>query len=307
MLIIHCDGGLANRINCLANGLLIAQLWQVDYELVWPINRYCRASASDLLELDEQPVDRSKNEYILAENTGIIASDNFLSIEAGLYLNPSTCKSRSEFARKASMLLTICSKVIVFYPSPLPQFYFDVKRVAKSFKFKSSILLYSAKEQRRLALKPFLYWGLHLRGTDVRKANWYYSFFVRLSRILPGNLLVLSDDSQIIKAFSTQTVTVKTRQGIPLVDIYDQSLEWNASSIDENGQQLPYNVNRSRESVKEALVDLMLLSQSMPIPTSTSTFLELSLFLNPIYGSVISYLFYLRSKLNLIRSRVNLR
>lgn len=200
MLIIHCDGGLANRINCLANGLLMAQLWQVDYELVWPINRYCRASASDLLELDEQPVDRSKNEYILTENTGIIASDNFLSIEAWLHLNPSSCKSRSEFARKASMLLSNCNNVIVFYPSPLPQFYFDVKRVAKSFRFKSSILFCSSNEQRRLGLKPFLYWGLHLRGTDARKANWYYSFFVRLSRILPGNLLVLSDDFKIIRA-----------------------------------------------------------------------------------------------------------
>jgi hypothetical protein len=104
----------------------------------------------------------------------------------------------------------------------------------------------------------------------------------------------------LIKAFSTQSAKVKTRQGIPLVDRCDQSLKWNASSIDENGQQLPYNVNRSSESVKEALVDLVLLSQSIPIPTSTSTFLELSLFLNPIYGSLIGYLFYLRSKLKLL-------
>jgi len=302
-LIIHCDGGLANRVNCLVNGLLIANLWGLDYELVWPINRYCRASASDLLLLGLQSIDRSKNEYCLDRATGIIASDNFLSIRPELSINPSACKSRRRFNRALNILLKSCERIIVFYPLPLPQFYFDARRLTRSLAFTSQLINLASREQSRLGIKPFSYWGLHLRGTDARKKDSYYSFFARLSRILPGKSLVLTDDPGIIEPFSSMSPRVLTRRGISLVDRYHKSLEWSEASIDENGQKLPYNVNRNSESVKEAVVDLILLSQSIPIPTSTSTFFELSLFLNPIYGAFVGHLFYLRSKLNMIRSR----
>lgn len=299
-LIIHCDGGLANRINCLVNGLLLADLLALDYELVWPINRYCRARASDLFVLEVQPIDRPKNRYHLPADAGIIASDNFLSIRPEFSIDPSASKSRREFTRKLNVLLESCAKVVVFYPLPLPQFYFDVRRLSKVLKFTPQIINAVSREQSRLGLRSFTYWGLHLRGTDARRSGAYYSFFARLSTLLPGNSLVLTDDQEIIKLFSSLSSRVITRQGISLVDRYHGSLQWNEVSIDENAQKLPYNVNRSSECVHEALVDLILLSRSIPIPTSTSTFLELSLFLNPIYGGLVGYLFYFRAKISLL-------
>ena len=303
-LVIHCDGGLANRINCLVNGLLIANLWSLDLELVWPINRYCRAEASDLLLLDMQPLDKSKNQYCFRSDTGIVASDNFLSISSEFAIDPGTCRSRKEFIQGLNMLLKTCQRVIIFYPLPLPQFYFDARRIAKSLSFSPQLTNLALREQARLGLKSFWYWGLHLRGTDAKKTNSYYMFFARLCRILPGRSLVLTDDPDIVKLFSFLSPRVMTRRGISLVNRSHNGLAWDHASIDENGQKLPYNVNRSAESVQEALVDLILLSRSISLPTSTSTFLELSLFLNPVYGGLIGYFFYVRAKINLqLKSR----
>lgn len=299
-LIIHCDGGLANRLNCLNNGLLIAGLLDLSYQISWPVNRYCGAALTDLLDNCDFVIDKRKDEYPRGSNIGLIASDNFLCVNPGYLVDPGIHILRSSFVRKIHHLITSCELTILFYPLPLPQFYFDCWHSLGKLPIKISIRHAASQELLRLGLKPFRYWGVHLRGTDSRRSNQYYSFFRSLLVFLPGYSLLLSDDQSILEIFSHQR-RVKNRHGIPLVDKYNSNLEWSALAIDENSQFLPYNVNRSAESVREALIDLLLLSGSLPLPTSTSSFLEMSILLNPLYGRLLGFLFYARSVLGVVR------
>ena len=124
-LIVHCDGGLANRLNCLANGLVIAHFFQIEFEVSWPLNRYCRASISDLFDLDIRSVNRSKYEYADLAEPGLIASDNFLSVNSYCFVDPGVHVTRFKFVRNVSNLILHCNRVILFYPLLLPQFYLN--------------------------------------------------------------------------------------------------------------------------------------------------------------------------------------
>ena len=55
--------------------------------------------------------------------------------------------------------------------------------------------------------------------------------------------------------------------------------DWNSVTTDSSGRAYACNVNRSAISVIDAVIDLLILSHSMVVKTSNSTFLQTALVL----------------------------
>jgi hypothetical protein len=56
----------------------------------------------------------------------------------------------------------------------------------------------------------------------------------------------------------------------------DEKGGWNSLIVDEDGRNYPFNVDRDRESVYWALVDLLILAKTRILETSGSSFQALA-------------------------------
>jgi DNA replication protein DnaC len=59
--------------------------------------------------------------------------------------------------------------------------------------------------------------------------------------------------------------------------------EWRSVIVDDTGVEYPFNVERSDESVQQAIIDLYILSKSDMMRTSNSSFLRTSILLKKSY------------------------
>jgi hypothetical protein len=168
----------------------------------------------------------------------------------------------------------------VFYHSPLIPGYMDAAWVSaqiRLLKIRGEIEGQAAQFIERAGLQDVFY-GLHIRKTDFGAGGADdNSLFELVQGAGDKRFFVCSDDKGVEARF----------RNLPNVAIYEKQAyveklvagDWTTLASDHSGRVYPCNVNRSAQSVIDAVVDLLVLSHSEVIKNSNSTFLNAALLL----------------------------
>jgi hypothetical protein len=271
---VYCDGGLCNRLNALLGGLELSRNANFGLIVSWPINNWCELSLGDVLDIDGE---FALEEWEISELSMRLMEYSLIAHEQQSFDSPPVLNPNLEtnlHSLRGKIDRAVREKSVVYFNSVIPPCMRinDISRLARRLKFKAQFLLRAERFLKRVGLTPDRYWALHMRGTDFRRPASYYRWWKFISRCLPGNVLLCTDDVNIKKQFSSIQYLVSRDCGA-YPEKYQPELSWTDNILDQEGRSFDFNVRRSSNSVKESIVDLILLSEGHILLTSESSFL----------------------------------
>lgn len=260
---IFADGGLGNRLGSLVGGLLTAKEINATPIIAWPQNNWCGCSFDSLFEpspwqISEQTihdlfVPNSPNIFLIHENQ----SNNVLEhVWSHKQENIEKLKNNTDN--------------VIYYHNKVPSYFSEQQIInqLKLLKINSNVLNTVKGFCQHHGIDKNTV-GLHLRKTDVAGLNEEKLYRQVIKQPLQ-KFFVCSDDSVTEKRFAL----------LPNVSAYPKTHyveklilgNWNQAMTDPDGRQTQYNVNRNSQSVVEAFVDLLILSQTTIQYTIKSSF-----------------------------------
>ena len=304
--VVYCDGGLGNRLNSLIGGIILSKLLGLKPTISWPANRWCDCRFDSLFSHDLSFNDDSITKLAEKYPRCVLVSHDSTFFQNTTSINPNSVFFLGSLLKRINMSIKSTSDII-YYDSTLPAYFSskDVKTVLSMFSVKADIQTRAHCFLNSTELGKMRFLGLHLRGTDANFSARYYKtwyYFIKYSRLL---VLLCTDDEQIERTFSTlPNVRFRKKNEYSARAVIGEG--WNFVCEDEYGRSFNYNVKRSEIAVSEALVDMCLLSKSILIFTSRSTFLRLALhmrgersfFIERLPFIFFDFTFYLRAVRN---------
>lgn len=262
---ILCDGGLGNRMAGLVGGLITARNLKISPVVSWPRNNWCGAAFDDLfepngLEFNSQGIhdlitDRSPDIFVLHENqTG------------------ATVKNLMSHGRPTELRIQTRSEDVVFYTARVPE-HLDHRQVLETLrslrprqKLQTRVDKFCAAHQINKSTV-----GLHLRKTDQQHLDedWWFDYVQRKGA--GKRYFVCSDERDTEQRFAALHNIVV----YPKTHYVEKLIEgpWRQAAVtDGEGRIFPNNVDRGRESVIQAWMDLLILSRTYILPTVKSSF-----------------------------------
>ena len=272
-----CDGGLANRLNALLFCLILRHRYGHDWRISWQRNNWCGASFGSLFESDLPVVERSLSYFKERE------SDYWFAVHENQgNFDPSRVTfhpTLTDYAAYES-LLNRHSKVCYLHHL-IPSFVTlaDLQSALAGLRVRSHLVTTVAEFCREHAIDRSVI-GLHIRKTDFGNTVDDGELF-RLVSQNPNRFFVCSDDAAVTERFSQlRNCHVLEKKHYPEKLIADAG--WNSWTVDAEGRQFPFNVQRSEDAIVEALLDLLILSRTTPMMASHSTFFRMALIFNKI-------------------------
>ena len=265
---IYCDGGFGNRFNGLLAGLILAEVADIRPVVVWPRNNWCGAAFKEIFENDFEIIERELTTYVPEKDDyQFLMTENHLDMAVG-YKSPLHFPTLSEVIT----YLQSDTKDIYFHTPLIPPYLplNNVLKQVKALKIQAYILDTASNFIKENKLKD--YSGLHIRKTDFGSNAVDENMFYQMVDSAKGaKYFVCSDDEQVEAKF----------KALPNVSVYPKKAyvskktdgEWTDVTLDHSGRAYPCNVERSAQSVIDAVVDWLILSQSNIIANSASTFL----------------------------------
>lgn len=269
---IYCDGGFGNRFNVLLSGLYLAE--QINHEpiIIWQPNNWCGAELNDLFSNEFSLLNNfNRFEFFKQSITALIHENQF-----GQSIDFQDPRQFDSIETVKKYIQTKPYQPIIYFTNIIPQ-WVDMNYVCLNLlpklKFQDDIIL-SANSVLKSVQQD--YYGIHLRMTDFAQRDdsnvvRYYEF----AKSQPDRLFfVCSDDPKVEQHFA-ELSNVFTNTKTSYVGKLVKDQEWNYGITDSNNNYFNFNVDRSKQSVKEAIVDLIILSRSTILNTNpTSTFLQ---------------------------------
>lgn len=277
---VLCDGGLANRLGHLVQAIYFSELFGCTLEISWPVNNWCGAEFHDLIspaKWSEEINSLSLSHIIKSAEP----SDILICHENQLPGFPGSVVRSTDLTAKVFFfyLNSRPSTSVYFYGNSCLPFlnHYDRIRSSSMISFQSQILkrLHGFKESLDIDLNECV--GIHIRGTDfgapVNQCKEALQFMLSNASTF---FFLSSDESEVEKSFSSIPNCV-VREKNSYCARLDPSQGWNGAITDCDGREFRFNVNRSGQSVIEALIDMLCLSRcKRRIKSSSSTFLEFS-------------------------------
>tara|TARA_E500000331_G_scaffold6989_1_gene6823 strand:+ start:1176 stop:2090 length:915 start_codon:yes stop_codon:yes gene_type:complete len=290
-LYIHCDGGFGNRFNSLVAGLQIAKVGEFDPVILWPSTNWCRSSFSsifkneynvieqDLSYFADNPQDYSfimHGHFSIPRSIRVVHPGGFSSIQHVVdFYNQS---EKDKFVYNHDAIPPSAGWVEVRNPETkvLEQYGCteEIMEVVRELEFSDQIT--NTAEVFLQHHEEFS--GIHLRNTDFfdpHKPN-----FDELEQTVKDNpdiqYFICSDDQELEERF-TQHDNAFAYPKYKYVEKLADEGEWRDHIEGPDGEEYSFNIERSDESVIDAMVDLLILSRSTIILTSESTFLKTAL------------------------------
>jgi|TARA_B100000424_G_C22889128_1_gene472973 hypothetical protein len=266
-LYIHCDGGFGNRFNSLIVGLIICHKGKFSPIISWPSTNVCRALYDDIFE-DEFEFNSNR----LEDYSDSINQFEFVMHDNQLNWN---VKTISPFS------YTSIEQIVNYYNSSVKNKLFYFNNLIPNYRDLDLSLISNLKFKKEYydIVNTFLnfdnYFGIHLRATDSPQGDFNFDQIFNSIKNSEKIYFVCSDSLEVENKFN-KLKNVFTFPKTSYVDKIDSSFDWRVSRgmiKDEKNKALSFNVERSAQSVKEAIIDLLILSKSDIIPTSNSTFL----------------------------------
>lgn len=256
-LYLHCDGGFGNRFNVLVAGLYFAKVLKYDPIVNWPMNNWCGAALEDLFENVFEKWDAIVGDppcelRLLHEDQ--LKYEDYTSIHH--FENLTQLKDYVD-----GKDFFYFNNIIPFHLIPDREYFFNVIR---ELRFKKEI---TDLVDEVTGGGTFI--GIHIRKTDFSdRVNEDDLFSIAKDR--GERIFICSDDPDTENKFLA----------LPNVFSFDKTSyveklvegSWNSNIVDDNGNAWNFNVNRSKQSVVEAMVDLLCLSRADELighPSST--------------------------------------
>lgn len=280
-LFIFCDGGFGNRYNALISGFAAAELLGFQAEVYWPVNNWCGAEYGEMFAIDVGV--RTANLIDLkSEAVGwLILSHDLRNAEYfGVpFVSVYGFTGEAGFADYCQR----DGRDIFFYPALIPPWLSTdrVNATANRLQFHPELVA-AANAFITGNLSDFFY-GIHLRRTDL--VLGYTD--AEVDEIVSGHpdrkFFICSDSADSEKAAARHS-NVRVRDKESYVERQIGEKGWCDVTLDDSQRAYHSNVRRNAQSVREALVDLLILSRSSIVGRSGSTFLNVARFLRELAG-----------------------
>jgi len=268
---VLCDGGLSNRLNALIFALVLRRRYGHEWAVSWPRNRWCEAPFAALFT-GPLPVDeRTILDYRAEQASRIhLMHENQVGFDEARLVPTSALRGWDDVRRLLEL-----GPELVYFNSVLPDFVSlqDAREALAELQPEASIAARAADFVHRHAIGPGTV-GLHIRKTDFG-ALVDDELLFRHVQASPRRVFVCSDDAAVNARFAQlPNCAVFDKTAYPEKSTEDGG--WQAWTEDEAGRRFPFNVRRSAQAVVEGLIDLLILSRTEMLPTSSSTFLAMA-------------------------------
>jgi hypothetical protein len=281
-LTIFCDGGIGNRINALASGLAIAHHYGLSYCVHWPENNWCAASFSDIFK-SQHPTSRVsiKDLHNQCADAIVLLHDEIASTALNVTFHSAyDYQSLEDFDSK----VISTQKNIFYYPAIFPEWIpSDLIHKEINHLMFSDFITHEVKQFIIHAInKPF--YGLHLRRTDLNVGLSDNEVLSLVTQHKDKDFFVCSDDP-LAEALASVHPNVHRREKTVHVEKKNSDQGWLAQCKDDDERTYYGNIFRSKDSVIEGTIDMLILAHSEIIGYSGSTFQRMARLigeLNPI-------------------------
>lgn len=268
-LIIYCDGGLANRLNSLLSGLAIVRYFNLNYVIHWPINQWCAAEYGDIFEDSVDISINSLTSFTGKLNNFIVLlhdeiASNTLQVDfSSAYIFHSIEAFREQIISQGKDIFYYPALIPAWIPTSLIQFEMSL------LKFNNEIESEVEAFVKHRIGKPF--YGLHLRRTDLNIGLTDLEVFLIAQQNLDKFFFVSSDNSEAERLACSHPNVISRRKS-SYVEKKNSNRDWTALTADEDGRTYYGNIQRSRQSVIDGAIDMLILAHSQIIGYSGSTF-----------------------------------
>ena len=268
-LLIYCDGGFGNRLNALFTGLALARALNLPATVFWPRNNWCQAAYTDIFLPGPTVDERSLRSLAgtLGDSLGLFHDAMGAEAVQLPFASAYDYASIADFAARA----LVGQRPVFFYPAimpawiPLDQVVAEMRQCAYQPVIREAVVHFIQTQLGR----PFH--GLHLRRTDLGVG--YSDDEVReIAQAHPDQLFFVCSDDPMAEALAVANPNVVRREKAAYVGKRDGAGGWTAATADDDGRVYHGNIDRSADSVREAVIDLLVLAHSEIVGYSGSTF-----------------------------------
>ena len=263
-IFVFCDGGLGNRLNSLIGGLVVAESYNLKPIICWPENNWCGCSFEDLFD-NEFNIMKDDVFYFFKEDSNNL----FLSItDNGIKLKNYLEPNEHGFGH-----IKNTEADVVYYHNKIPKNLNQEKilKFSRQLQIKSNIvrsaLEFVSSNNISKSTK-----GLHIRKTDFPNQLDSDELFRIVSTDKNTKYFVCSDDQETENQFS-QLPNVCVFEKTSYVQKLNDG-NWRQTTTDTSGRIFDFNVDRPKQSVIEAFIDMLILSKTTISVKNKSTFLS---------------------------------
>ena len=271
--LVFCDGGLSNRLNSLIFALILREKYGAHWEISWPQNNWCGSDFSSLFQAN-MPVHNYPLNYfnkVHYDYTCLIHENQAYFNEGNFYLH-SSINSYQEYFDYLQK-----EKPVFYFHNQIPSFASieDIRIALDNISVNSELknIALNFCSDNNITDSVF---GLHIRKTDFGNLVDDIALF-DLVKNSNNKFFVCSDDELITEKFNDlKNCCSYLKKNYPTQLNINKG--WQETIQDDQNRSFNFNITRSAESIKEALIDLLILSSTTHIDTSPSTFLKMSMF-----------------------------
>jgi hypothetical protein len=264
-LTVFCDGGLGNRLGVLIGGILTAQKLNRTPILCWPENTWCGCSFNNLFDSEYQIINLDINKLFSQNiNNKFMIHENQTNLQLEQYY-PSL--------ENINIFKNIEDENIIYYHNSIPSYFSEEEVLEVLSKFiikpdiKNNVLKFTNKNKIDNNVL-----GIHFRKTDFQSFLNEEETLNYINSNPKINFFICSDSLETEEKFSILNNVLIYPKNNYVTKLKNGS--WNDLTTDNEGRQMNFNVNRSKESVIEGFIDLLILSKTNIIVESHSTFLK---------------------------------
>jgi hypothetical protein len=272
-LIIFCDGGLGNRLSVLIGGFIFSKKFNRKTIICWPQNNWCGCGFNDIFDNEETVITDNINELFYKN----------LNNKFFIHENQTDYKIESYYPnlQNYNLLSSNEDENLIYYNNSIPDFFSleEILETLKQFKIKSKIIdkVSNFCNDNNINSETR---GIHFRKTDFKNFLNEDEIYNLISSKPTVNYFICSDSFETEQKFkSLKNVLIFPKNNY--VEKFKDG-GWNDLIKDNEGREFDFNIKRSKDSVIEGFIDLLILSKTKIIVESHSTFLKFSKYYNLI-------------------------
>lgn len=283
---IVTDSSLGNHIISLLSGLVIAKYLKRTPTIIWSRTNVCDISFNDIWKntefnvIEKKVSDFFKND--LNEKYELIThgSKNRLETHNAPFINfdlvnninnrYSINTSDEDFYKFIEDLQNV-ENIVYFYPRLFPRVILNkIMCEFYNFKFHDKFLEY-AKKFVELHKIDYSVHGLHVRKTDS-EMNLVINPIIDIVKKSPNHRFFVCSDCPETEILLSKynNVLYNPKKFFTTKKFKDK--DWRDYTVDDEGRNYPSNVIRNKESIEEAIKDILILSRTTIQNTNESTF-----------------------------------
>lgn len=267
-LYILCDHGLGNRLGSLVGGLKTAELLQYQPVICWPINNWCQAEFYELFRnnLTLESTEFSNNIVNQIHDRGLpfFFISNFRQGLIDLNFYENSASAVEEIKKINQDALFSCAKLPKSYVSKEDTSkYLKILGVSKSIGRAVESFCLENKIDKNII-------GIHIRKTDSANQIDENIVFDNIRSNPNQRYFICSDDKEVENKFKTLSNVVIFSKSTYVEKLKDG--QWRDNVKDKDGRNIIFNMNRPKQAIVEAFVDMLILSKTRIDRMSKSTF-----------------------------------